>query len=556
LSASSRSTLILSVLLAAATLAAYFPVHRYPFIKFDDDRYVYDNPVVQSGLNWNTVKWASNTTFAHNWHPLTWLSHALDCELFGLNPGRHHQVNVLLHALNALVLFWLLKRATGYTGRSFMVAALFALHPINVEAVAWISERKTMLSTLFFLLALAAYYRYARRPALGRYSLVVLLYALALMAKPQVITFPLILLLWDYWPLQRMGPPAREASSANEPAPGKSFWWLVLEKVPLFVLCAASAAVTLYAQGKAEANTWGYTLPVRLENAVVSYMRYVGKAFWPTALAPEYPHPGSSLPAWQVFGALAVLVAASALVAVGRRRRYLAVGWLWFLISLVPMIGLVQAGQQSMADRYAYISFLGLFIMVCWGVADLASALRLKRRLPADHFPAAKAARGSEQPILALNWLSALNVAVLLVLLVLTYRQVGYWKDDLTLWTHAARVVPNHWMAEDAIGVTLQTLGRPDAEALPHFYKAAAIHPSDELSNLHIAMYEQSHGNPRDAIVRWHKVLLNTYPPQIQAQFYQYLGLAYQQLGETEKAQQSFDEAATLRATRRLSPAQ
>ncbi|MGC2109721.1 MAG: tetratricopeptide repeat protein [Candidatus Korobacteraceae bacterium] len=537
-------------------MAVYLPVHRYPFIKFDDNNYVYDNIVVQQGLTWNTVKWAYTSTFAHNWHPLTWLSHALDCEMFGLNPGWHHQVNVLLHALDALLLFWLLEHATGYTGRSFMVAALFALHPINVESVAWISERKTMLSMLFFLLALAAYFKYAQRPTVSRYSIVALLYALALMAKPQVITFPLILLLWDYWPLRRMFPASRQASPAGERLPGRSFSWLVLEKVPLFALCAGSAVATMYAQGRAEAGTWGYTLPIRLENAIVSYARYLGKAFWPAGLAPEYPHPGSSLRAWQVLGALAILLIISALVAAGRRHRYLVAGWLWFLITLVPMIGLVQTGQQSMADRYAYGAFIGLFIMVCWGVADLVSTKsESARSRDADAESRPGNAQEPPQPWPG-QWtpstvgLFAISVAVLLLLSVLTDRQVGYWKDDLTLWTHAASVVPDDWLAEDAVGVTLQNLGRPDAEALPHFYKAAAIHPSDELSNLHIALYEQSHGNPRDAVLRWQKVLLNTYPPQVQAQFYQYLGLAYQQLGETEKAQQSFDQAATLRAAR------
>ncbi len=538
--ASFRSTLLLSLLLAAATVALYAPVRSHPFFNMDDQLYVSQNAHVQNGLSWKTAKWAFTSVEAYNWHPLTWLSHALDYQIYGLNPGGHHETNVLLHALDAVLLFWVLRRATGYTGRSFMVAALFALHPINVEAVAWVAERKTMLSMLFLLLALAAYLRYALRPSLGRYLLVALLYALGLMSKPQIITLPLLLLLWDYWPLQRMFAPSRSAPAepASRPAcPGRSLSWLVVEKLPLLVLCAASAALTMYAQGRTRSQTWGYTFPVRLQNAVVSYARYLGKAFWPMALAPEYPHPGLSLRPVQVWGAAAILLAVSALVALGWRRRYLVVGWLWFLVTLVPMIGLVQVGQQAMADRYAYGAFVGLFIMVCWGFADLSARVFNPResRAKAGKWPA------------SVVWQSGIGLAVLLALSAVTYRQIGYWKDTLTLWRHASAVVPNHWAAEDNLGVALQSMGRPEEEFMPHFFKATEMRASDPLSNMHVAAYEQAHGNPRQAIVHYRRVLLNSSPPSVEAGIYQDMGLAYQQLGDPAQAQECFDRAVTLR---------
>src|SRR5712692_8085899 len=303
-----KRSVILSLVLVVATLALYNPVTRHPFVNYDDDRYVTDNPHVGAGLNWKTIVWAFRSTEASNWHPLTWLSHALDCQLFRLNPAGHHYTNVLLHAVNAVLLFLLLQQATGFTGRSLMVAALFALHPINVESVAWVSERKNLLSMLFFLLALGAYGWYARKPAVGRYVVVALLFACALMAKPMVITLPFALLLWDYWPLRRMGFADQEFSSGKAspgPLTRQRFSRLAWEKVPLLVLSAASAAITMKVQsaGGAVRSVIEVPLSARLGNAIVCYARYVGKAFWPSRLAPMYPHPEDSLKTWQVVAA-------------------------------------------------------------------------------------------------------------------------------------------------------------------------------------------------------------------------------------------------------------
>jgi hypothetical protein len=302
-----QRTLLLCLLLTVFVLVFYNPVTRNQFIRFDDDGYITGNPEVRAGLTWETVKWSFTTYQQANWHPLTWLSHALDCELFGLNPVGPHYVNVLLHAINAILLFLLLQQATGFRWRSFLVAALFALHPINVESVAWAAERKNVLSTLFFLLALYAYGEYARRPGVWRYCIVAGSFALALLTKPQVITFPLLLLLWDYWPLGRMG----AIGSAESTARGWSFpkLWdprLVLEKLPLLLLSAASAVITMKAQkaGGAIQTFTQFNLPLRLETAVVSYVRYIGKAFWPSKLEALYPHPTQLYPAWQALAAV------------------------------------------------------------------------------------------------------------------------------------------------------------------------------------------------------------------------------------------------------------
>ncbi len=530
----SGRTFFLCLLLVSATVVIYWPVRGYPFSSLDDYLYVVNNVHVRGGLSWSTLEWALTHTYAANWHPLTWVSHAADIELFALDPGPPHLVNVLLHVIDALLLFWVLLRATGYVGRSWMVAALFALHPINVESVAWVAERKNMLSMLFLLLALAAYRWYAREPRVGRYSLVALLYVFGLMAKPQVITLPIVLLLWDYWPLRRMFATGLESSSGSQPSttlPARSLAWLMLEKLPLMLVCAAGVLITLHAQerdfvtmplqDRLRPENWVPKLSMRLGNAIVSYAKYIGKAFWPSALAPEYPL--SSLTRWQILGALAVLVAITVLVIAGWRRRYLVTGWLWFLVTLVPMIGLIQAGRQAMADRYAYGSFLGLFIMICWGVAQWADQW---------HLPTAV--------------LPGVSVIGLVALTAVTYRQVGYWKNDLTLWTHASQVVRNHWVAEDNIGIALRELGKSDGEVMLHFFRAAEVNPLDPLSNLNIAFYEQQHGNLYEAIAHYKNALIGLDTDTDKPKIYRNMGVAYRDLGDTAKARECFEKSVSL----------
>ncbi len=536
-----RRPWVLAGILAVATLAVYLPVHHHPFFTMDDDPYVVSNPHLKYGFSPEAIGWAFTSYDLANWHPVTWLSHILDYQIFQLNPAGHHDINLLLHVANVLLLFWVLLRATGYAGRSFMVAALFALHPINVETVVWIAERKNVLSMLFFLLALGAYQAYVRRPALSRYLLVALLFAVGLMAKPQVITFPFVLLLWDYWPLRRM---FAAQDSSTQIAPQK-LYKLVLEKLPLFALSAGSAIMTLRAQRLAGAVKY-YPFSIRLENAIVAYVRYIGNALWPTRLAVFYPH--TPLVMWHVLAALLLLLAVTVLVVLRRQQRYLAVGWFWFLGTLVPMIGIVQVGEQAMADRYAYLSFVGLFLMICWGIADLAEQRHLSRA-----------------------WVAGPSVAVLIVLAGLCYRQVSYWDNNVTLWTRMLAITPGSFEVEENLGVALLESGQAE-RAMQHFQEVTALDSSSHevmgreqtgyaaVAHLYLGAYDQQQGQLAEAIEHYQKVLSlaqsfaaqNVYanlPPvltKVKATALANMGDAYFGLRDYGEAKSSFQAALAL----------
>ena len=522
-------SLVLCLLLVVVSLAVYNPVTRNGFVNFDDPQYITRNPHVTSGLTWQTILWSFSTFEQANWHPLTWISHALDYQLFGANPTGHHYVNLLLHAANAVLLFLWLQSATGFTWRSLMVAALFALHPVNVESVAWAAERKNVLSMLFFLLAFLAYDWYARRPAVGRYGGVFFLFLLGLMSKPQVIAFPFLLLLWDYWPLGRYGSQS-SSMSVLRPAPARSLGWLVLEKSPLFLLCALSAVITMKAQraGNAIHDAAIYTLRLRLGNAIVSYSRYLGKACWPTGLSPIYPHPLGAIRAWQVgFSALLLLVV-TLLVLRYRRQRYLLVGWFWFLGTLVPMLGLVQVGEQAMADRYAYQSFIGLFLIATWGMVEWTAAWKLSRAP-----------------------LAPVAILVLLALSVSTYRQIGYWHDGVTLWSYALRVTPaRKFLIHSWLANALDEQERFD-EAVPEL--RAALDPDrqdhqeeDQFLHLAVGIYDQKHGHVEEAIAEYQTALRMATDSQTRADAYSDLGSAYRQMRDYAQARESFAAALQI----------
>ena len=521
-----RRTLVFSLLLFAAVLASYSSIIHNQFLDYDDNEYITNNAHVKAGLTWANVQWAFSTSEEANWHPLTWLSHELDSELFGLNPVGHHVVNVLLHAVNAVLLFLLLQSATGFRWRSLMVAALFALHPINVESVAWAAERKNVLSMLFFLLALYAYGRYARRPGLGRYIAVAGFFVLSLLAKPQAITFPFLLLLWDYWPLDRIG--ARDMPTQAGNAPRLPIARLLLEKLPLLFLSAASAVITMEAQkaGGAVKDLARFSLPLRLETTVISYARYLGKTFWPTKLVLPYPHPLKLYPAWQVYAAVVLLLLITAIVLCARDKRYLAVGWFWFLGSLVPMIGLVQVGEQAMADRYAYIPFLGLFLMTVWLIADWAADWNKSRQVPA-------------------RWLAIPAVCCLLALASLTYRQVGYLHDTEALWRRALALTQDNYIAQGALAGVLHKQGKTE-EAIEHIRAALAIRPDDWPANLILAAYEQSQGDTAAATARYQMVALRASKPSQRAAAYNDLGTAYRQTGDLLRAKEAFEQSLRL----------
>ena len=539
---SGRRTLFLGIALVIATLALYYPARHHPFVNYDDDDYVTDNAHVKAGLSWDTVTWAFTSSYAGNWHPLTWISHALDCQLFGMDASGHHDTSILFHALNAALLYWVLLRATGYAGRSFMVAALFALHPVNVESVVWIAERKNLLSMAFFLLALGAYAWYARKPGVNRYLVVALLFVLGLMAKPQVITLPFVLLLFDYWPLQRVCSGSAESSSSTVRAgtfrPEK-LSRLILEKMPLFVLAAVSAVITLHAQRSGGGINPDLPLSLRLGNAIVSYVRYIGKALWPTQLSPVYPHPGASLKSWQVYAALLALAAITALAVAFRRHRYGLVGWLWFVGTLVPMIGLVQVGRQAMADRYAYLPFVGLFILVCWAVADWAQERHLS-------------------PV----WLAAPGVAVLLALVAVSHRQIGYWNDNVSLWTYTFQTTRGNYEAEENLAEALLADGQTE-RAMPHFQAIAALDSNGStapwreragfaaLARMQIAAYDQQHGKLTEALEQYQTVLrlqqdTISLKPRLKAKLLADMGRAYRDLGDSTQARDHLREATRL----------
>ena len=525
-----KRRLIFCLLLALTTIALYNSVTRAPFLNLDDQVYVTDNPQVRAGLTWNTVVWTFRTPEALDWHPMTWLSYALDSQMFGLNPAGYHTTNVLLHAANAVLLFLLLESATGLAWRSLAVAALFALHPINVESVAWIAERKTVLSMLFFLLALAAYGWYTRRPGIGRYLAVTVAYALGLMSKAQVITFPFALLLLDYWPLGRLAPhPVRPHEVGGEPAvaaAGLSFWKLIGEKVPWFALSAVSAVITLKTGGAAfnymvltDATRAKLSLWLRLGNAALSYVKYLEKAFWTVNLAIVYPHLGRGISIPRAVLSAFAIGAVSILALIFRRRRPFLVGWFWFLGTLVPMIGLVNIGVHAMADRYAYIPLLGIFVIVSWGAADL-----IKRW----HVPTAVAAAGT--------------VAILLALGFALHRQVGYWSDNVTLWAHTLEITEANFTAEDNLAGALITQGRVE-EALPHLLRARALRPDDPLSALNVATYLQMHGKYQAAVDGYATVVQLTKAAPLLAIARANSGYAHYSLKQYGDAQQDFEAA-------------
>ena len=361
-------------LLITVVVLVYAPVKDYPFINYDDNLYVTEVSQVQQGLGWDSVMWAMTTMEAAFWHPLTWLSHIADYQLFGLNPAGHHLTNLLFHLANVVPLFWVLHRMTGALWPSAMVAALFALHPLNVESVAWVAERKNVLSTLFWLLTLLAYVGYVKKPGWQRYLGMMGIFVLGLMAKPMLVTLPCVLLLLDYWPLERLGKTSKE------------FWErlpkLAAEKLPLFIPVVAVSVVAIEAQSQAGAlSAWeGLPLGTRVANAVLAYGLYLKKMVWPMDLAVFYPHPGSSLEAGPVALAALLLVGLSlGLWWQGRKSPYLVVGWLWYLGTLIPVSGLIQVGGHAMADRYAYVPLMGLFIILVWGTADLAQTLHLSK---------------------------------------------------------------------------------------------------------------------------------------------------------------------------------
>jgi len=523
-----RDWIILAVL-AALTVGLYWQVAGFSFINYDDQDYVYENPAVRFGLRSITARWAFTTTACANYHPLTWISLMVDTDLGKIatwvfdadlgkdNAGIYHLTNMALHVANTLVLFVLLTAMTGFRWRAAFVAALFAVHPMHIESVAWVSERKDVLSTLFWLLTMLAYVAYTREPSLKRYLLIVLAFVLGLLAKPMLVTLPIVLLLMDIWPLRRVVWTAEDGEGLSAAA-------LIREKIPLFVITLASCVATFIAQrlGGAVGSLSDYSLSVRAANALVVCVVYIKKLFWPTGMTIPYPHPGTGLPVWQVAASAVFLVLATLIaIRLSKRAPYVAVGWLWYVITLIPVIGIVQVGRQAMADRYTYIPYLGLFLIVAWGIPELL------------------AKRGGA---LRSAGLSFLALASVLALSAAAYPAIGYWRDGRTLFTQAVRVCPKSPDAHFNLGKALEDQSDTEA-AVEHYRMAVRLRPDYVDAHYNLGCLLAGLGKEAEAVQEFQRTIA-IFPGHSRA--YNSIGSVLALGGRVREALPYFAKAARL----------
>jgi tetratricopeptide (TPR) repeat protein len=514
-----RALFLLSVVLALGTMAVYAPALRNGFVNLDDPEYVTHNAHVLGGLSWADIQWALGSNYpSSNWHPLTWLSHMADVQLYRQNPAGHHFTNVLLHALDVVALFLVVALGTGRALRGAAVAAIFAVQPLNVEAVAWISERKSVLCVLFFLLAIGAYGWYAKKPGVLRYLLVMVLFGLGITAKIMVIAFPFALLLMDYWPLDRLG---NDSDSEHRPF-SAVLGRLILEKVPLFFMAAAGGAITLYVHRREHALTAAMPLSWRVRNAIFSYLAYLRKTIWPSGLAPYYPHPENSL-SWAVVALAAlVLLGITVLAWRYRRRKYVLMAWLWYLGTIVPMIGFIQTGRQGMADRFMHIPMMGLLVGLVWLVADIAEEK---------------------------HWQKEIGIALFLLVAApyaaVTIKQIGYWHDSYTLFAHTLAVTKNNGFAENDFAVALIERGETQLAA-EHF--EAAIRYSPDLASAHynLAVLLQKNNQLDDAEHEYRAALALSSDQTEQEESHNNLGVLYLEEQKYAAATTELDAAIAI----------
>jgi tetratricopeptide (TPR) repeat protein len=499
--------------LIAITVLVYLPVRNFPFIGFDDPGYVTENPHIAGGISLGAIRWAMTSGYVANWHPLTWISHMMDIQFFGMNGGAHHVTALVLHVANTLLLFFVFARMTGATGRSALLAALFAVHPMHVESVAWVAERKDVLSTFFWMLTMIAYVAYTRRPGWRRYAIVAVLFALGLMAKQMLVTLPCVLLLLDVWPLRRavVGGSSRTAWAR-----------LAYEKLPLLGLSAAASVATFLAQRSSGAVQTLNAIPlsIRVSNAVLSYWHYIGKLVWPTDLAPLYPYPKTLLVGWVVAAIVGLIVVSIAVARAAKTQPYLPVGWLWFLGTLVPVIGIVQVGMQSMADRYTYVPSIGLFFAVIWGANDLLNRAHAPRAVGVG-----------------------VSVATVVAAAILARQQVGFWRSGVALWEHTVAVTRDNYLALNNLGWDLALAGRP-AEAIPHYQEAIRLNPKIPAPRTNMALALVAMGKNDEAIAQYLDALQiapDNYVIQMN------LGYALSRVGRLDEAISRFQEAIRLK---------
>ncbi len=513
--ATKKQLLLIYLFLTAATLIAFRQLNQCDFINYDDPLYVTENIHIRHGITTEAIRWAFTTGCAANWHPVTWISHMLDVQLFGLKPRWHHLTNLLFHIANTLLLFFVFHRMTKAPWKSAFVAALFALHPLHVESVAWVAERKDVLSTFFWMLTMCAYVHYVGRPRLKSYLAVFTCLALGLMAKPMLVTLPFVLLLLDFWPLRRF---EQKTSDKYQRALIRS---LLIEKIPLFALAALSSIATFIAQkkGGAVVSLEGIAPGVRIANAFVSYIIYIGKTIWPDNLAVFYPHPGL-WPFWQVLGAVLSLIAVTAIVIRWAKRfPYLAMGWLWFAGTLVPVIGIVQVGRQAMADRYTYVPLIGLFVIAAWGIPELLKNWRYRK----------EALLGAQAIILP-------------CLLIVTSTQTGYWRNSIELYDHALKVTSNNDTIYNNRGEAYCGLGNL-RRAIPDFDKAVEINPHYAEAYFNRGITYGKLGNQRQAIEDFERA--NEACSERKEPYY-IRGFAYSELGDFREAIENYDRAIEI----------
>ncbi len=522
LNGSFRNRLLAVSILAALAVVVFGQVASHRFVSYDDNKYITDNEIVKKGLTGAGVRWALTATRASNWHPLTWISHMTDVALFGLDPRGHHLASLFFHVLNAALLLLVLDKMTGAFWRSAVVAALFLVHPLHVESVAWAAERKDLLSTLFGLLAILAYAGYARRPRLAAYLPVPLMFALSLAAKPMLVTLPFLLLLLDRWPLRRSGPLAQPGDGGSGHLAPRLRLLAYWDKVPLLILSAGSCAITLVAQSRGDSLLQLERFPLwqRLANAGVSYATYIVKTVWPASLAVFYPLAPGPVAAWKAAAAIVLLLVVTVAVVRGARRfPFLPVGWLWYLGTLVPVIGLVQVGMQSMADRYTYFPLVGLFVMAAWGVSESVPRTAWGRRLP-----------------------GAVAGIVVVSLSAAAWLQVRHWATSETLFSHALRVTEGNWIAHHNLAVGSYGQGRT-SEAVFHFRETLRIRPYYGEAHKGLAAALDRLGRYEEAASHY-RLALVVQPGDAHA--HNGIGMALGRLGRLEEALGHFGEALRL----------
>ncbi len=544
---SREQTLIFYVFLAMVTVAIFWQVSQYDFIRLDDFEYIVNNSHIQSGITLDTVCWAFSTTYQNLWNPLIWLSLMFDYQLFGLNAGGYHMTNLILHTLSTLLLFWLFKRMTNEIWESAFVAAVFALHPLHVESVAWIAERKDVLSAFFWMLTLCLYVYYTEKTTVKRYLLVLCSFIIALLSKPMVVTLPVIMILLDYWPLKRFqsretwNPPARAGGGMRcnsrevaliQGASGSCrrgllsqkdslLLWQLREKTPFFVLSTVISIITIYTMSSPTVKY--FPLGSRLANAPVSFVIYLEKTFWPHDMAVFYPFP-TQIPVWQVIGAsLMIIIITTAVFAMMKRLPYLFTGWLWYIITILPVIGIIQNGYYSMADRYHYLPSIGLAVMLAWGIPALIKNEEIRKKVI---FPA--------------------EIVVLAILAVSSWQQCGYWKNNFELFNHAVLATKDNYMAHNNLGIALADAGKNE-EAMEHCNKAILIKPDDAFSYIGRGFVYYKRGQYEKALKELN-VAIRLGPTDANA--YYNMGITYYQLRQFHMAIENYSKAIQIQPER------